>query len=158
TISLVNTIVYANGTNGIVGFTMDHSGYPASYPFQTAVGGSHYLNDDCGCRNVGTISIDLNLLTELQTKTTYQPLAITNTPISGGSITLSPRVQRDTDEVDLGYHYDPLDCVYVASQTTNAATVTIEPGTAIAMCGSGGYKQGLWLSGTNSHWYAQGTA
>jgi hypothetical protein len=56
--------------------------------------------------------------------------------------TYSPQAQRDNDTLDLGYHYDPLDWCLGGVLVTNA-TVTINPGTAIAGFGTNNYGYGL---------------
>ena len=61
--------------------------------------------------------------------------------------TFFPQAQRDDNgsTVDLGYHYDPIDyalCILVSN-----ATMTVLPGTALAMWGA---CYGIWLdSGAN---------
>ncbi len=56
------------------------------------------------------------------------------------SYTFFPQAQRDTDTPDLGYHYNPLD--YAVNIAVSNATVTVLPGTALAMYGQ---EYGVWL-------------
>jgi hypothetical protein len=104
-----------------------------SYPFQSVGGGNYYLTNGCAFFNAGTTNIDLTLLTNLQQKTTYPPLFLTNQTISINT-TLNPQAQRDTDIPDLGYHYDPLDYCWNNLNLTNA-TMTLTNGVAIGVYG-----------------------
>jgi hypothetical protein len=93
--------------------------------------GNYYLTNGCSFTNAGTTNIDLALLADLRTKTTYPPLVYANTNTST-PIALSPQVQRDTNAaLALGYHYDPLDYITDTFVITNAQ-LTISNGTAIA--------------------------
>ncbi len=78
------------------------------------------------------------MLADLQQKTTYPPLWLTNTTVSVNT-NLNPQAARDTQAApDLGYHYDPID--YIADQwaITNA-TLTLTNGVAIATCNEAGF-------------------
>ena len=99
-------------------------------PFQSMGAGNYYLTNGCAFTNAGTATIDPTLLAALRQKTTYPPLPLTNQPIST-NITLSPQVQRDTDTLDLGYHYDPIDYLVDSNFITNA-TLTVTNGAVIA--------------------------
>jgi hypothetical protein len=69
---------------------------------------------------------------------------------------LFPQAQRDTDTLDLGYHYDPLD--YAIDACVTNATITVLPGTALAgYAGSNGGNYGIWLC-TNGVINCAGTA
>ncbi len=101
------------------------------YPFQTVGGGSCYLTNGCNFFNAGTTNIDPTLLADLQTKTTYPPVLLTNQTIAI-STNLSRQAPRDANgSPDLGYHYDPLD--YIADNfAISNAVLTVTNGTAIA--------------------------
>ena len=108
-------------------------------PFQPAAAGNYYLAGGGGFQNVGTPDLDPTFLADIRTKTTYPPLIYTNLTFSV-STNFSPQAQRDTDTLDLGYHYDPLDYVVDGLVFTNAA-LTVNCGTAIA----GGNEPGIQL-------------
>lgn len=113
-------------------------------PFQTVGGGHYYLathpdgSDASGFRNRGTTAIDPGLLADLETKTTYPPVLYSNTTVSSDNF--NSQVQRDTDGLDLGYHYRVLD--YVFHNCTVSSDMTFLPGTAI-----GWWGEGLSISG-----------
>jgi len=117
----------------------------ASYPFQAIGGGAHYLVADSACRNAGTTNLDATLLADLAAKTTYPPLAYTNTTLPGYD-TFYPMAQRDTDAPDLGYHYDPLD--YLVGGVDVNVDTTFAPGTAV---GWFRYNQGWYHAGHGIH-------
>lgn len=102
--------------------------------FQTVGGGNHYLVAGSTYRNSGSASIDSTLASDLKKMTTEPPQILTGS-LSIDS-TLSPRVQRDTDRVDIGYHYDSLD--YVIKNLDSTATLLLTNGVAIAVAGSYG--------------------
>ncbi len=110
-------------------------------PFQTVGGGNYYLATNSPDRNAGTTNIDLTLVADLATKTTYPPIVYANATISLPT-TFSPQAQRDIDTPDLGYHYDPLD--YVFAETEVDSNITFTAGTAV-----GWYR-------TTSGWYDAG--
>lgn len=98
-----------------------------TYPFQTVNGGSHYLTSGNELRNAGAANINSDLLTGLKQRTTYPPIAFTNT--TSTYTTLGPQAQRDTDAPDLGYHYDPLD--YIFGKVDQNTNLTFTAGTAV---------------------------
>jgi hypothetical protein len=100
------------------------------YPFQTVGAGNYYLTNGCNFFNQGTTNIDATLLAGLKQRTTYPPILYSNVTVSINT-TLNPQAQRDTDTPDLGYHYDPIDCLVDQFNITNAL-LTITNGTAIA--------------------------
>ena len=101
---------------------------PSSPIYQTIGAGSYYLTNNSAYRNAGTTNIDSTLLAEIATKTTYPPLVYSNVTISVPT-TFNPQAQRDTDSPDLGYHYDPLDCVFGGVHANSNLTFTA--GTAV---------------------------
>jgi alkylated DNA nucleotide flippase Atl1 len=117
---------------------------PSSPVYQTVGGGSFYLATNT-YRNIGTTNISRALLAELRQKTTYPPI-VYNPAIISTNLTFSPQAQRDTNSnPDLGYHYDPLDYAVSENLVTNA-TVTINPGTAIAVFGISTWTCGFGLT------------
>jgi hypothetical protein len=128
-------------TNAVVWLTNDDFTI-----FQAVGAGSHYLATDSPYRNVGTTNIDLSLLADIRTKTTYPPIVYSNTTISIATA-FSPQAQRDIDAPDLGYHYDPID--YFFGGVTANSNVTFTTGTAVGwfeLPGSGGPGYGIALS------------
>jgi alpha-tubulin suppressor-like RCC1 family protein len=145
---LANLSQFTNGP----GTTLDaayngfYSNIPAAFgnnslstnvlPFQTNGAGSFYLTNGCPFLGAGTTAIDSGALADIQVKTVFPP----NTDLWGleivAPVTFSPQVARDSGPaLALGYHYDALDyALYMAIQDT---TLTILPGTAIAMAGPG---------------------
>jgi len=111
-----------------------------TYPFQSAAAGNYYLADQSVARNAGTTAIDSGLLTNLQSLTTYPPIVYSNV-IFASDTTFWPQASRDTDAVDLGFHYWPLDYVCELVRVTNS-TLQVMGGTAI---GTGGASQGISL-------------
>ena len=101
-----------------------------SNPFQAVGAGSYYLTNGCNFFNAGTTNIDPALLADLQTKTAYAPILLTNVTVSANT-TLNPQAQRDTGLPDLGYHYDPIDYLVDQLWVTNAV-LTVTNGAAIA--------------------------
>jgi hypothetical protein len=106
--------------------------------YQSIGAGNYYLANGSPYRNYGTTSIDTNTLAALRKKTTYPPLLLTNTV--SWNTTLAPQAQRDTDALDLGYHYDPLDYVTDIFTVTNA-TLTLTNGVAVASYNN----TGIWI-------------
>ncbi len=106
----------------------------ASATFQTVGAGNNYLIPSSPYRNVGTTNISASLLADLKKLTTYPPVVLTN-DISV-STTLSAQAQRDTDAVDLGYHYWPLDWCWKSLNLTSSLTLT--NGVAVATYGTNG--------------------
>lgn len=102
--------------------------------FQTVSGGNHYLVAGSPYRNAGNANIDPTLAAELKAMTTEAPLVLTGTV--NLDTTLSPRVARDTDTVDKGFHYASLD--YVLKQLAVTAPLRLTNGVAVAVAGTHG--------------------
>ncbi|HTX21667.1 MAG TPA: hypothetical protein VMD27_07410 [Candidatus Aquilonibacter sp.] len=101
----------------------------SSWPFQTAGGGSYYLETNSPFHNVGTHDLGSGLLADLAQKTTYPPIVYSNATFSVPT-TLGPQAQRDTNSSpDLGYHYDPIDYAFGGCEA--ASNVTFTAGTAV---------------------------
>ena len=115
---------YFNNTNYDVFLNSDSGVF-------TAVGaGSHYLPANSPYRGVGSTNIDAGLLADLKRKTTWPPLLFSNVTAASTNILFQQQVARETNGIDLGYAYDPLDYVISTYLVTNG-TVTISLGTAI---------------------------
>ncbi len=130
---LVAVTNYGNYTGVSVSTASSPSGV-----FETVGGGAHYLVAGSAYRNVGNAGINTNLLADLRQMSTYAPAWLTNDVAV--STTLTPQAQRDTDTLDLGYHYSPLDYLTTVLSVTNA-TLTINHGVALGHSGSAS----LWL-------------
>ncbi len=100
--------------------------------FQTVGAGTHYLATNSPYRDIGTNDISAQLLSELAGKTTYPPTVLTNAITS--NTTLGINVERDTNTLDLGYHYDALD--YAMNTTVTNATLTLTNGVGVAVFGT----------------------
>jgi hypothetical protein len=107
--------------------------------YQTVGAGSYYLAAGSTNRNAGMTNINPTLLADLQTLTTYPPVVMTGAWLTSNT-NLSPQAQRDTNGLNLGYHYCPVD--YAINIAVSNATVTVLPGTALAMYGE---EYGVWL-------------
>ena len=163
--SILASVTNAPG-NAFLSYSADHNGFYAttpfggniytssSYPFQTAGAGNFYLANGSIFRNAGTANIDQALLSKLAKQTTYPPTVISRQLI-GGDLAFSPIVQRDTDIIDLGYHYEPLDYILGMVYVTNS-TISVAAGTALGSSNyfSGGYALGV---GNGASLKCQGT-
>lgn len=125
-IRLVNCLMGVNITDPY--FTPQLINSQPCNGFQSAGGGNHYLPADSPARGQGDPSaIDPGLLSELRTKTTQPPLAHVGENIANGT-DFAPQVQLDSgDSLDLGYHYDPLDYVFVGCN--GSGNITFSAGT-----------------------------
>ncbi len=104
--------------------------------FQTVGAASHYLADNSPYRNAGTTNINPDLLAGLRHKTTYPPIVYSYLILSADT-TLGPQAQRDTDALDLGYHYNLIDHAFSFVCLSNI-TFRLLPGTAAATFGAYG--------------------
>jgi hypothetical protein len=106
---------------------------PARTNFVTAGAGKYYLAADSSLHQSGSAGISSRLQSELKSKTTYAPLAISPFTQIKGQITLSPQAQRCTNGApDIGYCYDALDYT-VAGLVLNGGTLNVLPGTAVGL-------------------------
>jgi hypothetical protein len=101
----------------------------ATDPFEERGAGSYYLADSSLFKNKGVDDIDLTLLADLRKRTTVPPQVFMDETISTDQ-TFAMQATRDTDTLDLGYHYDPLD--YVFGGVTANANLKFLQGTAAA--------------------------
>jgi hypothetical protein len=121
--------------------------------YQIVGAGGYYLAAGSPYRNAGTATIPAALLADLQTGTTYPPVVIPAGWFTN-DYTFFPQAQRDTDTLDLGYHYNPLD--YAVAIALSNVTVTVLPGTALAAYGTT-LDYGVYLY-TNGVFNSAGTA
>jgi hypothetical protein len=138
TVTLTNSLLVHLTNWGVSTFTTNLVVTTTTSPFQTVGDGSHYLTTSCGYRDIGTTNIPAPLLADLRKMTTYPPLTIESTAWYTNNLDLVPQAQRDTDAVDLGYHYVPLDFVIGGLRLTNA-TMTASNGVAIGTRNINGY-------------------
>jgi hypothetical protein len=138
-IYLTNSLVTASLLNAGSFLYNSQSFSSSNGIYQTVGAASYYLADNSPYRNAGTTNITASLLAELKKKTTYPPILLNNTVLL--DTTLNPQAQRDTDDPDLGYHYDPIDYITDVFTVTNA-TLTVTDGTAVAFYTN---STGIWL-------------
>jgi len=110
-------------------------------PFQSAGAGNYYLAANSTFRDVGvTNGLSAALLAELRRRTTFPPLILSNilctTPTA-----LAQQASRDTDTLDLGYHYEPIDWA-VNKLTVSGTTLSLANGVSLATFGN----DGIWLT------------
>jgi len=142
--------VFANITNSSVsGVTFNSCSYNGFYnsaqtfgtaqtaatnsPFQTVGASTHYLASTSNFRHAGTTNrIALGLLLDLGQRTTYPPLVYARVAINT-NLTLQPQAVRDTggSNLDLGYHFDPIDYAFGNVTLTNA-TMSVYGGSVLA--------------------------
>lgn len=136
------TLLLTNSLLAGIATTNAWSGTPnavipaASGVFSSSASGSHYLPPNSPYRDAGSGQISPSLLTELRSLTTTAP-----TWLSGPIVTpavIRPRVLRDVDQPDLGYHYPPIDLI--ASNVQVQAELTLTNGVAVAIAGAVGFE------------------
>jgi hypothetical protein len=104
--------------------------------FAPVGGAGFYLAPDSTHRNAGVEGIDPVLREHLRFRTTQAPQVLSgNVTIN---TTLNALVERDTDAIDRGYHYDPLDYCLTSLSVSNAV-LTITNGVAIGVYGGNGF-------------------
>ena len=135
-LTVTNTLFAQCAMNGYQ-FTSDHCATSSTTNgvFQVSMNGGSYLGDNI-YRNMGTTNINASLLADLRKRTTYAPVMLSNT-ISANSV-LSQQVPRDTDVIDYGYHYDPVDYMVNNLIVTNA-TLTLTNGVSVGYYGTFGF-------------------
>ena len=145
TLRLTNCLLVAvTNASGYTGAGNQEAADPALV-FQTVGGGGHYLTDARPYRGVAVTNFDPTLRAELAQRTTYPPVFLSNAITT--DLVLSPQARRDTGpQVDVGYHYAPLD--YILSGVTVASNVTLLATNGVAL--------GLdyrYLDTSSSSWY-----
>ena len=101
--------------------------------YQIVGGAGYYLANNSPYRDAGTSTINAQLLSDLGALTTYPPVVLAPQTL-GSNFTFFPQAQRDTDTIDVGYHYDPID--FTVNLAITNATVTVLPGTVLAGYGN----------------------
>jgi hypothetical protein len=143
-VTQTNLMVLNSGEDHTTVATVATVHLPGGHPWQTIGGGTYYLATNSPYRNVGA-AVSGQLSAELRKKTTYPPILLSNASFPALGTPLAPQAQRDTDEIDLGFHYDPLDFEFGAVVASNQV-VTVLPGTAIATFGKSGLTYGIGLT------------
>ena len=134
-LTLKNSLLTGVTDYGTISVSTDHVTKLASNAgiYQAVGAASYYLADGSPYRNAATASgLDSGLVADLRKKTTYPPMAYTSSSFTTAQ-TFSPQAQRDTDTLDLGYHYDPLD--YAFGGCSSTADLTFSAGTSVAWFG-----------------------
>ncbi len=140
-VTSLGTVCYtiAASYNGF--YNTSVSGSPAwtvyQTPFESVGAGAHYLTAASGFQDKGTSSIESALSLAIKKKTTYAPIELT--AIITSDTVLRPQAQRDTNTLDLGFHYDPLDYT-MSGIAVNNATLLLTNGVALGVYGSCGLE------------------
>ena len=136
TLNVTNSLFAQGGLNTFQ-FISDHcaTNSTTNGVFQMVGAGASYLADNT-YRNQGTTNINQSLLAALRKETTYPPVILSG--VVSIDTVLSPQAQRDTDVLDLGYHYDPMDYLSCGLAVMNA-TVTMTNGVAVGVYGASGF-------------------
>jgi hypothetical protein len=103
--------------------------------FQAVGAGHNYLAAGSTNRNAGTAAVNPALRLELRGLTTYPPVVLTASFTM--DTTLFPQAGRDTDVLDRGYHYPPLDYYWSGLSLTNA-TLRLTNGAVVGLYGTTG--------------------
>ena len=132
-ISLTNSIVQGVFSGASEVDTQNAVVNPLGAVFQTVDNGNYYLAAGSPLHQAGTTNISPQLLAKLGNKTTCPPAGLPAMQQISGDLVLFPRAPRYTGGApDLGYHYDALDYT-VANLALAGGTLTVEPGTAVAV-------------------------
>jgi hypothetical protein len=135
TVAFTNSLLVNVISNGPLAITTNATVFTTNDVFQTVGTAAHYLATNSPYRDAGTTNIPDALRETLRQTTTYPPLLIAGDIASDTTLTI--RAWRDTDDVDLGYHYSPLDYAATMLTVTNA-TLTVSEGVAVAAYGTNG--------------------
>jgi hypothetical protein len=131
-INLTNSIILGTLGSGSTVSSQNVAIDPSGTVFQALDYANYYLAGNT-YRQAGTPNISPQLLMELTNKTTYPPVALPPLMQISGAMTLLPQVPRYTNgPPDLGYYYAALDYT-VAYVTIKGGSITVEPGTVIAV-------------------------
>lgn len=132
-IALTNSIILGNLGDASAVIKQNVALNPEGPVFQNEGSAYYYLTAGSLLHNAGTNNISPRLLSEFQKKTTYPPVTLPAYMEIHGEMTLLPQVPRYSGGApDLGYWYDNLD-YSIANLKLNSGTLTLTPGTAIAM-------------------------
>ena len=145
TFVIENSLVNGCTTNGVA---ISGNGTAYIYPssstlFTTCGGAGHYLAKTSAYRNTGTATVDAQLKAELQKMTTEPPKSLTSEILTDTE--LFPSVQRDTDALDPGAHYVPIDWLVSTLNVTGSA-LSLKDGVVIAFTNAAG----VWLKAGSS--------
>ena len=127
--NLTNCIVSAVTTLGSVNRYFSPQYASGTGVFQTNGAGNYYLVNSSTNRNAGTSNINNTLAGMLKLQTTYPPLTQDSVSIVSPTIWTNT-VFRDIDNLDIGYHYVPID--YMPRSINLQSTLTLTNGVAIA--------------------------
>src|SRR5439155_21521085 len=101
-------LVAVTNTAGYCGSNNASNSNPANV-FQRVGAGAAYLLPGSQYRDIGTTNINSALLSDLKGRTTYGPTMFDSNALIDISTTWYPVAQRDTDQIDLGWHPFPAD-------------------------------------------------
>lgn len=133
TTAATNCLIIEVTNNVILAGANNYSNLSGAGVFQTIGSGTHYPANGT-TRNSGTTNIDATLLAALRKLTTYPPIVLSNHFTS--DTVLTPQAQRDTDEIDQGYHWPPLDFCWNGLRIINAK-VTLSNDVAVGIYDNG---------------------
>ncbi len=109
--------------------------------FEAAGAGFHYLPAVSPLRNAGVAGVDPLLRADLAEMTTDAPRVLGG-HVQGIETNLVRRARRDTDALDIGYHYAPLDHA-VGGRLVAQGTLRLTDGAALGVYGASGLVMGL---------------
>lgn len=130
--SAKNSIFWVTTVTSGVTYTSNSVALPSTWPFEQVQSGYAYLTAST-YQNLGTTNIDAGLAAALKVRTTVAPGDYDST--TG----FPSAVLRDTNTPDLGYHYDPIDCIAIYGSNGGASLVSIPSGYAVAAAGGYGF-------------------
>src|SRR5205823_14453425 len=139
TFFLTNCLLVASTNTGPYSGANNASNTTPANVFQTVGAGAHYLPPGSQYRDSGTTNLSASCLSSVRGRTTFAPTVLATGSSITVSTTLNPTAQRDTDVPDLGWHYSPIDWAANRLGVSNA-TLTVNPGTIIAIYGTDGIR------------------
>lgn len=141
----LSTLVLTNcllvGVTNLAAYSGSHNYVASTAPavLDSVGAGRSYLPTSSPRRNAGSTNIDAILAADLRNLTTEAPQILSGTVSI--DTTWSPRVHRDSDPPDLGYHYPPLDYA-ISTLAISNATLSLQQGVAVAVYGADGFRLG----------------
>lgn len=140
-LSLTNSVVAAVGV--VQGYSGAGNWQAAGSAglFEAAGAGFHYLPAVSPLRNAGVAGVDPLLRADLAEMTTDAPRVLGG-HVQGIETNLVRRARRDTDALDIGYHYAPLDHA-VGGRLVAQGTLRLTDGAALGVYGASGLVLGL---------------
>jgi len=131
---MTNCLLSSITSGSIYYYGQNNQIVPTGFAAFTNLGSaSHYLADDT-YRGLGTDAIDLQLLGDLRTRTTYPPVVISS-DFTAPTV-LAPEVPRNTGPIDLGYHYECADFAWTGRNLSSSLVLT--NGVAVMIYGAAG--------------------